>query len=725
MKKFIIAAICAVALYFFWNVAYYRMGIYIDFHPQNPVTTFMTTDQTTIYMEQNGQSVPFEIRGVNMGVGLPGKWATDYAIDKETYLRWFQQIQELGANTIRVYTILQDDFYNALYEYNNGNENPLYLIHGVWVNDYVQNSHRDAYDDSFRQTFMDDCRTVVDILHGKKTLSLGYGLGSGSYRKDVSPWVIGYILGVEWEDVTVVYTNEKYPERNYYKGTYLYTTEDATPFEAMLCEVGDKIIEYESKRYKQQRLIAFSNWPTTDPFDYPDVIARYFMKCGKVDVEHIRTTDRFLSGHFASYHVYPYYPDYLAYVEDKTDFPYTEDGRLNTYLAYLKTLTAHHTIPVVISEYGVSTGRGMAQRDQNTGRNQGRMSEQEQGQAIIDCYRDIMEAGCAGSCVFTWQDEWFKRTWNTMHAVNLEKTPYWSDYQTNEQYFGLLSFDPGTEQSVCYVDGDVSEWKEEDMVVQSGDMSLSMKYDEKFLYFLIHKPQFNPEQDVLYLPIDTTPKTGSSYCENFDLKFDRDCDFVVVIDGTDNSRVMVQERYEVLRAMFYHETHDQDAYLNPVDKDTPVFKPINLILQTATPLLSTNWQATSETYETGALTYGNANPEAVDFNSLADFIFSGDYIELKLPWQILNFSNPSEMQIHDDYYQHYGIEYLQIDEMFIGLGTETEKQQRMKLERFPLSGWGRKVTYHERLKASYYQIKAYWASLEPAAEGKESLSYGN
>ena len=87
-------------------------------------------------------------------------------------------------------------------------------------------------------------------------------------------------------------------------------------------------------------------------------------------------------------------------------------------------LNRHHTIPVVISEYGVSTGRGMAQRDINTNRNQGHMSEQEQGGAIISCYEDIMAAGSAGSCVFTWQDEWFKRTWNTMHAVDLDKTPY-------------------------------------------------------------------------------------------------------------------------------------------------------------------------------------------------------------------------------------------------------------------------------------------------------------
>lgn len=745
MKKFILAALTAVILLWAAHTAYYRFGLYFDLHPGAPVTTFMSTDADTIYMERGDHWEPFEIRGVNMGVGIPGKWATDYAIDFETYLRWFEQIQQLGANTIRVYTILQDDFYNALFDYNTRREadglEPLWLIHGVWVNDYIQNSHRDAYSDDFQQTLINDCRTVVDILHGQKDLSLGQGLGSGSYRKDVSQWVIGYIIGVEWEDVTVVYTDHKYPDLGQYQGTYFQTTEDATAFEAVLCEVGDKMVEYETERYKQQRLITFSNWPTTDPFSYSQAVTEFFMKCAAVDVEHIKATDSLLSGYFASYHVYPYYPDYLNYMYNPVSFddsmffdanavygtrtigPSIEEylpggaqadfldskGQVNTYYTYLKALTNYHTIPVVISEYGVSTGRGMAQRDYNTGRNQGHMSEQEQGQALIECYEDIMSAGCAGSCVFTWQDEWFKRTWNTMHAVDLLNTPYWSDYQTNEQYFGLLSFDPGEEESICYVDGDVSEWTDEDVLFTRDGLSLSMKYDEKFLYFYVDG--FQPDQQTLFLPIDTTPKTGSTYCQNYDLSFERACDFLLVVDGRDNSRLLVQERYEVLRAMFLYETEGRDPYQNPVDPDTPVFKPIHLMLQTATPLLTGNWESMAETYETGLLTYGNANPEAESFNSLADFCFTSSGVEIKIPWQLLNFANPSEMMIHDDYYQHYGIEYIQIDQMYVGAALEGESSFRIPLSSFPLAGWGKDVTYHERLKESYYILQDYWASL--------------
>lgn len=757
MKKFIVAVCVIVAAALVWNIAYYRLGIYIDLAPNAPVTTFMRTDEDTIYMKQNGEYTPYEIRGVDMGVGIPGEWATDFSIDEETYLRWFSQIQELGANTIRVYTILHDDFYNAFFKYNAEREKmgrePLYMLHGVWVNDYILNSHCDAYDDEFFKTLKDDCRTLVDVLHGKISLSLSYGnKGSGSYRKDVSQWVIGYIIGVEWETSIVTYTNQNSYDKTGYKGKYLQTTEDATPFETMLCEAGDKMIEYESKRYKQQRLLAFSNWSTTDPFVYPITVTSYRLKTAVLNVEHIKTTDSFISGYFASYHIYSYYPDYLQtiletknyteeFLKKKFDIlhynnlkyrisllkgPKIEDylknedyvdslGRTNTYIAYLKALNRFHNIPVVISEYGVTTGRGIAQQDKNTNRNQGHMNEQEQGQALIDCYKDIKDAGCAGSCVFSWQDEWFKRTWNTMYSVDLDNTPYWSDYQTNEQFFGLLSFDPGEEKSVCYVDGDISEWTEKDNVVKSGDMDLSMKYDEKFLYFLVHKENFDPENDTLYLPIDTNPKIGSTYCENYDVSFERASDFLMVINGKENSRIEVQERYEVLMSTYANEYYAIDPYVDPPKKDSPVFKKIYMPLRVEDVLPQEDIVPkvpVGEKFETGKLRYGNANPDAEDFDSLSDFIFSGDYVEIRIPWQLLNFSNPSEMMIHDDYYECYGIENLNIDKMYVGIGSSENTEYRLKMPSFDLKGWGKTVTYHERLKKSYYMLKDYWTSLK-------------
>lgn len=706
MKKFLKICFIGIFLFALYNTFFYRLGFYIDFNPKKEVTTFVKTEGKKVYLKEKNDYEQFEIKGVDLGAGIPGKFATDYAIDKETYKRWFAQIQDMGANTIRIYTILSDEFYNAFYEYNKSNEKPLYLIHGLWVNDYVQFSSKDAYDDEFLNEMLIDSKKVVDIIHGKRKISLNSKYGNGVYKNDISQWTIGYILGVEWEDVTVEYTNRMNEEKNKYKGKYMYTSEDATPFEAMLAQVGDKIIEYESKKYKNQRLVAFSNWPTTDPFEYSDKVTKFFRKITKVDVENIKITGEVKSGTFASYHIYPYYPDYLSYEGDINQY-LDEDGKINTYASYLKKVVDYHSIPVLITEFGVPTSRGMAQKDRNTGRNQGGMSEKEQGEAIIACYNDIKNAGCAGSIIFTWQDEWFKRTWNTMNAVNLTKTPFWSDYQTNEQYFGLLSFDPGIDESICYVDGDISEWSENDTVCKDEEKSISMKYDEKFIYFLINKKDYNENQKI-YIPIDTTQKTGSNYCENNNLKFERNSDFLICIDGKENSRVLVQERYEILRAMSNREVNGVSAYNEIPDKSTSKFKNIELLLQTATPLETGDNLAKVETYETGKLTYGNANPKSEDFNSLADFCINGDYIEIKIPWQLLNFSNPSEMMIHDDYYENYGVEEINIDKMYVGLGTEDEKDKRITMQPFELKGWERNVTYHERLKQSYYMIKEIW-----------------
>lgn len=719
MKKFIITVTIFVIVALTVNYAYFYLGIYIP-HPSRskPYVAAKTSDMQ-ILLNNDGEYVPFEIKGVDMGSGCPGKQSTDFAVDKETYMRWFSQIQDMGANTIRIYTIQSQPFYEAFYEYNSGRKEPLYLLHGVWVNDHTVNSYRDAYHKDFYNTFLTDCKTMADVIHGKRKLNLGKAAssGHGSYLKDISPWVIGYILGVEWDDFVVAYTDDKYKDNEEilsYNGKYFRTSKNASAFEAMLTRIADKLTDYETERYNEQRLVAFVNRPATDPFEYPDIDPLFINKFAKIDVENILPTDKFLSGVFASYHVYPSFHDYLTYVSDWSDYGLNEsefinqNGELNAYRAYLTMLTNHHSIPVVISEFGIPTSRAMAHTDVNTGRNQGAMSESEQGEALAQCYADIKSAGCAGSCVFSWQDEWFKRTWNTIYAVNTKRTPYWSDYQSASQFFGLLTFDPGAEKSVCYADGDISEWTDGDKAAENGDMSVSVKYDEKFLYFLIYKKGLDFENDSIYLPIDTTQKTGSNYCENFGLKFNRAADFVVAINGADNSRITVQERYESLRANYSQEIYKYDTYEkdNIPEKTSPVFKNIDLILRKKGISTPRNSKTNILTYETGKLKFGNANPESADYDSTADFCAKGDYIEIRLPWQLLNFADPSEMAVHDDYYDgNYGVDFININKMYVGI---TDGNGRTELEPFKLKGWGNNATYHERLKNSYYVMQKIW-----------------
>ena len=734
MKRFLAVCACLLALVLLYLFLADKTGLYIDWNPGRETTSFTRVEGKTILVDGE----PFEIRGVDMGVGIPGHFATDYAIDRETYLRWFGQIQEMGANCIRVYTILQDDFYEAFYEYNKDREEPLYLLHGLWVNDYVMYSHRDAFDPEYLGALIEDGRTLIDILHGNKTFSLSEDLGSGAYTRDISPWVLGYILGVEWEDTTVAYTDHMQKEKNSYQGEYLFTSEDASPFEAMLAQMGDWLISYETRKYHAQRLVAFANWPTTDPFDWEEQVSAYFRKFAKVDVEHIRSTEKFLSGQFASYHIYPYFPDYLGFQdvlgqEVPQKYRFMENGVFNSYRAYLSMINDYHTMPVVVSEYGVPAARGRAQTDRNTGRSQGGMSEKEQAEAAVSCYEDIMKAGCAGSVLFTWQDEWFKRTWNTMAYSDLTKTPYWCDVQTNEQHFGILAFDPGKERCVSYVDGDMEEWENVPAVVEQDGLTVQALYDEAYLTLRIHKEGYRFGEETLYVPLDVTPRSGSKTAVEQDRKpayerqgsesaapeegtivpltFERPADFLLVLDGRDNSRVLVQERYEALRAVYSHLVYAEDAYLNPPAVDATAFVPIRLMLQVPLnpgPELENFGYDIAETFDTGLLRYGNGNPSSPDYDSLADFCVNGDDIEIRLPWLLLNFSNPSEMMVHDDYYLHYGVEEMSIEGIYVGAASEKSVRKDVQMAYLPLKGWGSQPTFHERLREGYYALQRLW-----------------
>lgn len=718
MKKVIIATFVIIFTLLIGDYLIFYEGILYVPHT-GECSYFSKAEGETLYVDAGKGFEEFVARGVNMGLGKPGHYATEKAITKEEYLTWFGQIQDMGANVVRVYTVQPTDFYEAFYEYNINNQTPLYLIHGVWVDDYLINSRYSALDEKFMDPFIKDCKIIVDIVHGRYKESAKTGFINDYYSKDISQWVYGYIIGIEWETSLVSYTNHEGGQREQYDGEFLYTR-DASNFEIFLATVGDEMIAYETEKYGTQCMLAFSNWATTDPLEHEESVELYFQKAEKVDVEHIKCKENFMTGQFASYHIYPYYPDYYAQLKEHEE---------NTYLQYLDDIEAHHTMPVIITEFGVPSSRGMAAIEDSFGRNQGGMSETEQGEALVSMYQDIMDAGCNGGIAFTWQDEWFKRTWNTMASVNLDITAYWSDYQTNEQYFGLLSFEPGKDACICYVDGKKDEWTTEDFVAKNDTVNLYMKYDAKYIYFMVEAADFHLDSRKIYIPIDVTPKSGATEAEDLGITMDKPADFVIEINGKENSRIWVQERYDMLSALFYEEISAENFFSKKFpESDSNAFSKINLLLQKDMYYKMADLNAGKSEqdieipleefdsrnpyhysvmlyYETGLLTYGNANPASDEFNSLADFCAGEGFVEIKVPWQLLNFADPVNMYIHDDYYEHYGVEYLKVDSISVGAGTG---ENVITMEPFSLDPLGKYPVYHERLKQSYYILQEYW-----------------
>ena len=110
----------------------------------------------------------------------------------------------------------------------------------------------------------------------------------------------------------------------------------------------------------------------------------------------------------------------------------------------------------------------------------------------------------------------------------------------------------------------------------------------------------------------------------------------------------------------------------------------------------------------GDLAYGN-EPVVARFQLIGRLYLCGRLWSFsKLPPRsFLNFADPSRMTIHDDYYENYGVDYITIDTMYLGL-TDGEDEGRAALCPAALKGWGNTVSYHERLKPSYYILQKLW-----------------
>ena len=387
---------------------------------------------------RNGAWEDLLIKGVNMGIAKPGSFPGETKITKQEYARWFDQISDMNANALRVYTIHPPGFYEALYEHNRFAENPIYLFHGVWVNEEVFLEKKNAYDPAVMNDFKEEIQRIIDLIHGNADLEERVGHASGKYVHDLSPYLLGWIIGVEWDPEGVVGTNEKNPNKTSYDGTYIMT-ENASPFESWLAEMMDFTATYEAEHYEWQHPMSFTNWVTTDLLQHPaepdeneDLVS--------VNPNVIKSKEIFFPGLFASYHIYPYYPDFLNYEEKYVEY-IDHRGKKNNYAGYLHDMKENHDMPLLVAEFGIPASRGLT-HENVYGFDQGNHSEQEQGQYVKSLFEDIVEEEMAGGLVFSWHDEWFKRTWNTMDYDHPDRRPFWDNIQTNEQHFGLLSFDP-------------------------------------------------------------------------------------------------------------------------------------------------------------------------------------------------------------------------------------------------------------------------------------------
>ncbi|GEM44950.1 tetratricopeptide repeat protein [Deinococcus cellulosilyticus] len=462
------------------------------------------------FQTASGKSI--EVKGVNFGVALPGKFPSEFP-EKSYYQQWIKLVGDMNGNVIRAYTILPPSFYEALLEYNTAHKDrPIYLIHGVWT----ELPENDDYQGAFEEQFYREATHVINVLHGRAAIQPVPGHASGLYTSDVSPYLLGIIIGREWEPFSVMGFNERAPNFTSYQGTYL-KAENVLPMEAWLARIMDRIIKYQVDTYNQQTPIAFTNWPTLDPMthitettrDEENAIRR---KLGEqfekplvnefnndevgLDALKIEATTAFKAGQFASYHAYPYYPDFMNLDAGYSAHP------VSNYQGYLEELKRHYgNMPILISEIGVPSSRSVA-HFQNQGYTHGGHSEAEQARIDVELFKQIKDTGLAGGILFALLDEWFKRNWLYMDfELPADHNPRWLNIMDAEQNYGVIAAEDAREVPLCAA-------PPKNAVTLDNQLGLKALATSTYLHFWL------PTTTATTFQLDTHPDGGYEYQVN-------------------------------------------------------------------------------------------------------------------------------------------------------------------------------------------------------------------
>jgi tetratricopeptide (TPR) repeat protein len=607
----------------------------------------------------------FFMKGINLGLGIPGYFPGEFAIKKGTYLKWFQQMSELGVNAVRIYTVHPPDFYCALHEFNRSGKR-LYLLQGIWTELPARN---DFLDERFMAGFKQEMQNAVDVVYGNANLPEQPGHAHGAYEYDVSPYTAAFIVGREWESCSV----KEYNELNQraltdYAGAFLGIRR-GNPFEVWVARVCDFLQQYEHAHYHASHPVTTVNWPTLDPLTHPSestyedeyrlqgITARGTGSgCVDVHIEDVETLDlakitaKKGNGFFALYHAYPYYPDFMNH-------DYQE--KKNTYRAYLEALKQHHgKQPVVIAEFGVPASRESAHWHRD-GWNQGGHPDVKQGEINGLLMHAIHDSGMAGGILFSWFDEWFKKNWLFQpYELPADRKPFWFNLQDPEENYGLVATYPGYPGKTARLTGRAEDWNNARIMYEKQDISpafrfndgyddarlllrLAAQHDEGFLYLLLETKgpiDFTKAHYLIGLNTGASDVGERLFPFETNLQSPVGLDFVIHLAGKNKSRILAAQSYDKY-------LNEKTGLIRPMASDQGAW--VMMINRTNIRRISKDGKRFFPSHVSfmSRLQFGSLEAHHADYNSLADFHYSGTTIELRIPWGLINVTDPSSKTV--------------------------------------------------------------------------------
>jgi hypothetical protein len=525
-----------------------------------------------------------------------------------------------------------------------------------------------------------------------------------------------------------------------------------------LAQQCDVMLAYEADSYNTLRPIAYTNWPTLDPLSHPtesstaeEAVWRrrserateskkleYENDAIGIDANLVEPTPANPAGWFASYHAYPYYPDFMM-LDPAYRAARSIEGS-SSYFGYLRELVSHHaSMPTVISEYGVPSSRGIAHLHPQ---GWGHGGHDERAMAAIDTRltREIRESGAAGSILFAWLDEWFKKNWAVIgYEIPLDNTRLWHNVMDAEQNYGIMGEYAGDARATPRLGGDAGRWRafppvQSSEAAATGPRRLGAAADESFYYLAVDLPpgKFPWDSLGLQLAIDTyLPRVGQHRLPYSGLRSEIGFEFLIDLPRPDSGTMKVTPDYNRYDSRIHPQTGDDFGRFSrrPVitrDRGDARFDSLFIITNRARFGRDGTFFP-AKGYDRGRLLHGT---EAA--STLADWYLDerAGLLELRIPWDLLNVTDPSSRRLLFDHDSTGNFGTATAEDFHVGVVIYRKKGRRDLVGALPAveggvwragsfrpwrwRGWTEPRSYG-RLKPVYDSLRLLWRAAPAGA----------
>lgn len=607
---------------------------------QGDIQSKFKTNGNKIEVYNDESWMPITIKSVTLDYFFPNIDVPD----EEYFYNQIEMIADMQANTIKLNDLFPPTFYDSLLKYNTTHNEPLYLIQSVKMDTTSLNENPDPFKLDNLVPYNNKISTYISAIHGDVTIPTredNARIYGGKYTSDVSKYTLSYILGADWNPEIINSTNANRLDKEDVNSIF-FETIDARPFEVFIANFLEHTVGYERDKYKFNTPISLLNSPKTDTIDQaynsdpmdnlasinPSVIKP------KKDVSF-----------FVSYELFPYEPDFLNLNPKYTKF-IDHRGNTNNYAGYLNDLIPTHEVPVFISEFGIPSSRGIS-KISTSNKNKGKNSEKDQGEIISSMFEDIVYQGAIGGSINSWQDNWSKNN-------NIS----WLDRQNPDSNFGLISYDSEFDFFKANYK-DLKNYNNDEAIFSSDKKdeniieSVYINNDHKNIYFNIKYKKLNDINNLKTNIFISTLLDQGSISNNINkYKTKLPSNFLINLDfnSPNNSKMYIHSYYDLFNYKYgqieqFIETNEEFS-----NKENNIFNPINTLISrpyidsvtgNTLPLLS---------YETGQL-YGDIIADDTIVDSIYDYVFieKDNLLKIKIPWSLLNFTNPSIKEVLGDF----------------------------------------------------------------------------